>query len=176
MPYIPKPVPGCTTTLYLNGITNQISHDGKNFLNLAGNLTKLYLDINLNDRMGFHLDSRIYWGLAGRRMSIERDAVLSVKDSSKRAHDYLDMDSEPVIKLNAAVWYTFLENGANKYVLPFRRVTLSLYAYDILGFYWRDNQFFARNTIRWMQMTFKEERDLFGVDLISIALRLQLDL
>ena len=57
----------------------------------------------------------------------------------------------------------------------FNKVAFSLFWYDILAPFSREGKGFTRNAIRWQQMSEPAEKDLYAVDLRSVALRLYVD-
>lgn len=141
----------------INIVRDGITSDGKNFLNLSTNITKLYLTVYPFPFMALHSNLRLFWGLAGRKNLYEQD--------ENSAYQYLNLQNGGKNglkgipkKLNVSVHF-FLQHDIN----------LSLFAYDILG---RDRSSIsgttdpmAINAIRWQQMATPYQKDLASTDL-----------
>ncbi len=142
----------------INLVRDGITVDGKNFLNLSTNVTKLYLTAYMSKRVAFHTNLRLFWGLAGRNYYYDKDG--------KAGYDYLHIQDGGIItfvksvpkKLNASIHFD-LGND----------IELSLFAYDILG---RNRSTIngeidalAINAIRWQHMATPSQKDLTSSDL-----------
>lgn len=64
--YVPEAT-SYSDTIYMNAVKDQISADGKNFLNLVPHLSKVFVDWEILPNVVFHTDARIFWGLLGRK-------------------------------------------------------------------------------------------------------------
>ncbi len=147
-----RPVPTGIALDTSNSITDQITVDGDNFLNLVTNISKAYVDIEFVQGLMFHTDMRMFWGLKGRTQLNDKDPQF----------EYLGIDSDLMVKWNMSLHWVFGND--------FR---VSAYAYDILA----DNEGgAAAHSLRWQQSgNSKEHTDLFGVDQRSFALQLSKD-
>ncbi|WP_045460888.1 TonB-dependent receptor plug domain-containing protein [Sporocytophaga myxococcoides] len=170
--YTPKPVKSnvdptkdSVTTVRINSIRDQITVDGKNFLNLVSNITKIYLDYKPTSWLTLHTDARLFWGLTGRRdihtysTANQNNPILADYGSSygyNNQYPYLGIHNSLMVKWNLSV-----NIQANE------KLSFSVYAYDILSG--------ARsiNSLRWQQSgNSMEHTDLFGVDRTSFAVKL----
>lgn len=131
----------------LNYIKDGITLDGNNFLNLACNTTKLFMDVNFLKVFTFHTDFRIFWGLKGRSMVYEKEPRFPDLESSDRS----------IVKWNASV-HCQMSN----------RMKFSFLIYDILG-----SKFNPRHSLRWQQRATAEQNDLFSMDLRSFAFKFE---
>ncbi|MGL1900598.1 MAG: TonB-dependent receptor, partial [Fibrobacterales bacterium] len=83
-----------------NLLKKQISADGENFLNLSTQITKLYFDLTLVEGLSFHSDMRIFWGLPGRKVYMDKEPE----------YEYHSLDSDPMVKFNASIHWNVLNN------------------------------------------------------------------
>ena len=150
----------------MSGISQQISLDGKNFLNLSPNVTKLAFDFHPAGFLTLHVDSRIFWGLPGR-------SELIPDSLSGR---FLGIEKSPIVKANAVISFFPVRehtwcSGAHSDI---REIGIQLFLHNFLAPYAPDNTFFSRNSIRWQQMSSSTDLDLYAEDVLNIALRLNL--
>jgi outer membrane receptor protein involved in Fe transport len=131
---------GGVRAVQVSAVRDQVTRDGKNFLNLNTNISKLYLDYAPLSWLSLHTDLRIFWGLRGRS---------GLQHAGEQAgNDYLNIAHAPSVKWNL---------GA-RCQLP-RAFTLSMHAYNLLG---SKN---SRNAVRWQQMADPSQQELYTVDL-----------
>jgi hypothetical protein len=135
-----------------NPTKDQITSDGNNFLNLSTNISKAYITYKLPfEALSFitlHTNLRTFWGLNGR------DSLY--KEDEAKGFNYLNITRMPMVKWNASVHFDLPMN-----------FTLSTYAYDILG---TSNNL---NSVRWQQMAFPDQKDIYAVDQNAFAIRLE---
>lgn len=128
----------------INSVRDQVTKDGKNFLNLSSNITKLYLDYRPVRWLLIHTDARIFWGLPGRKESIDAGNALGA--------NYLGIQRLPIIKWNLGV----------RFLLP-QGFALGAHVYNLLA------SSRNRNAVRWQVMAEPDQRDLYTVDLRYFA-------
>lgn len=152
--YVPKQ--NGTRTAVVNPVADQITADGENFLSLATNLTKLYVDYRPATWVTLHADARIFWGLAGRDTAYATDEKVGVNNWG--------ITRDAMTKLDASVLFD----------LP-KDLSVGLYVYNILGVDNGDNldNDLAIHTLRWQQQGSKDHKDLFAVDLRSYAISIE---
>lgn len=153
-----------TTKFTINPVSDGISVDGKNFLNLASNVSKAYMDFSFNRWFSVHSDWRLFWGLKGRSDLINytpgETGVL--QDYSKyyqynSTYPYLNIDRRMIIKWNVG------------FKLALKNSMFQLFIYDILSPQSSSNNI---NSIRWQQMSdSKVQTDLYSYDFRSYALK-----
>lgn len=126
----------------VNAVRDSITVDGKNFLNLATNSSKLYVTYSVLPWLKLHTNSRIHWGLQGRR---------SIYDADRQAFgdNYLGADRSPMIRWNASAHFD----------LP-SELTLSVFVNNILG-----DARGRRAAVRWQQMAEPAQRELYTSEL-----------
>ncbi|WP_045466333.1 TonB-dependent receptor plug domain-containing protein [Sporocytophaga myxococcoides] len=153
-----------TTQFTINPVSDGISIDGKNFLNLASNISKAYVDFSFNRWFSVHSDWRLFWGLRGRSDIIHYNPEDSrvLKDYSKyyqynSTYPYLDIDRRMIVKWNIA------------FKLALKNSMFQLFIYDILSPQASSNNI---HSIRWQQMSDpKIQTDLYSYDFKSYALK-----
>jgi hypothetical protein len=79
--YVPEPTSYSDTIRY-NAVRDQITVDGKNFLNLVPHITKVFLDWEFLPHLIFHTDARIFWGLLGREDIYDYKKITTVTGTS----------------------------------------------------------------------------------------------
>ncbi len=126
----------------VNAVRDSITVDGKNFLNLATNSSKFYVTYTVLPWLKLHTNSRIHWGLQGRR---------GLYDDDRRAFgdNYLGADRSPMVRWNASAHFD----------LP-SELTLSIFVNNILG-----EARGSRAAIRWQQMAEPAQRELYTSEL-----------
>lgn len=145
-----------STSYTINMITDAITYDGKNFLNLSSHLTKIYTAYTPWKWLTLSANLRIFWGLPGRKQLYAED-----KDFV-----YWDIDSKPMFKLNAGLHFN----------LP-GKMEISFLAYNLLGIdkglgHTDDNPL-VRNTLRWQQMAENDQRGISSNDQMSFSIRIK---
>jgi len=169
--YTPKPLKSnidptqdSVTTVRVNSIRDQITVNGKNFLNLVTNVTKIYLDYKPTSWLTLHTDARLFWGLTGRRDIHTYSAANPTNPILADYKSYGHNDRYPYLGIHNSLmvkWNLSVNIQANE------KLSFSVYAYDILSG--------ARsiNSLRWQQSGNSEEHtDLYGVDRTSFAVKL----
>lgn len=126
----------------VNAVRDSITVDGKNFLNLATNSSKFYVTYTVLPWLKLHTNSRIHWGLQGRRGLYDDDRRMF-------GDNYLGADSSPMIRWNASAHFD----------LP-SELTLSIFVNNILG-----EARGSRAAIRWQQMAEPAQRELYTSEL-----------
>jgi outer membrane receptor protein involved in Fe transport len=164
--WVPVATPGVMDTLRFNGVANQITVDGKNFLNLASNVTKGYIDFRMTEALTLHSDARIFWApFEGRDYLIDRttqyngDVWYEPND-----RDYMGMQTAPSVKLNLGARYTW-----HNLDIGFNELSLALIAYDVLADADSDNRFLVRNSLRRQIMVAPGDQDLYGMDQRAVS-------
>jgi outer membrane receptor protein involved in Fe transport len=133
-------MPTGTRPVEVDAIRSQITQNGKSFLNLSTNVTKLFASYAPTSWMTFSTSLRVFWGLGGRTANYNM--------SSMAGHNYLGVNDKPILKLNV---------GAS-FALP-QGFTLGVHGYDLLG------TVNTRNAVRWQQMASSDNRQLYVTDL-----------
>ncbi len=147
---------GAIKEVSANVIKEQITSDGENFLSLATNVTKVFVDYSPKPWISLHTDARIFWGLPGRDSAYTAD--------NKLGFNTLGIQSDIMTKWNASIQLS----------LP-KDLSVSFHVYDILGVdegTLEDNSL-AGNTLRWQQMGVPNQKDLYAVDLRSYAIKVE---
>lgn len=130
---------------YLTSVKYSVTNNGKDFLNLARNTTKLYVDYQILPWLKLNTNVRVFWGLNGRKEIYDQTT----------AYNNLSIDHAAIIKWNAGLHLT-----------PSEQIKISLFVYDILA-----SQQNPRHTIRWQQYGTPEQNDIYGADFRSLALQ-----
>jgi outer membrane receptor protein involved in Fe transport len=143
-------VQGMTETTLVRAVYDQVTQDGRSFLNLSNHVTKLQLTYSPVPWFTFHSNARLFWGLPGR-------AGLWASDIAA-GENYLGLeDARHVIaKWNASVHFR-----------PVEALRISVYAYDLLG------GARSRHAVRWQQTTASVQRELYTVDQRSALLSVE---
>jgi outer membrane receptor protein involved in Fe transport len=126
----------------VNAVRDSITTDGKNFLNLATDSSKLYATYSVLPWLKLHTNTRVHWGLPGRRGYYD-------EDRAARGDNYLGVDRNAMIRWNASAHFA----------LP-SETTISLYVNNILGEA-RSN----RHAVRWQQMAEPSQREIYTTEL-----------
>lgn len=126
----------------VNAVTDSITVDGKNFLNLATNSSKLYVTYTVLPWLKLHTNTRVHWGLQGRQ-------ALYDEDRAARGDNYLGVDRNAMIRWNASAHFSLPSD-----------VTLSIFINNILGEA-RSN----RHAVRWQQMAEPSQREVYTTEL-----------
>lgn len=127
-----------TQVVDLEYLKSSITADGRHFSNLATHVTKFYMDYKLSKYFHFHTNSRIFWGLRGRKV---------VHDGNPQ-FPYLQTQ-RPIVKWNL---------GCSIY--PSDKMKISLMVYDLLA-----GSGNSRHAIRWQQMGNSTQTDLYTSDI-----------
>lgn len=151
-----------TTQFTLYPVRDGISVDGKNFLNLASNITKIYMDLMVTRKLYFHSSWRLFWGLNGRKyIHNYRPGQTGILEdysgyfANNNSYPYLGVERKIMVKWNASLR------------LVVRNCTFQFFVYDLLA-----PQSRKRNvhSIRWQQMANSTvHTDLYGYDFRSYA-------
>lgn len=152
--YVPKQ--NGTRIAIVNPVADQITADGENFLSLATNLSKFYIDYRPAEWVTLHTDARIFWGLAGRDSSYTADENIGVNNWG--------ITRDAMTKVDASVLFN----------LP-KDLTVGMYVYNVFGVdngTATDNDL-AINTLRWQQQGASNHKDLFAVDVRSYAVSVE---
>jgi outer membrane receptor protein involved in Fe transport len=148
-------------TIRINLVSDAVTSDGDNFLNLATNVTKFYLSYFPFDWMAINANLRIFWGLPGRNMAYSND--------EKTGFEYWNISNQDEFNIN---YYPKKLNANIQFFLP-SNMTISLLAYDILGVNSKEadkQKRYRINTIRWQQMAQPEQKELYSNDFCSFGL------
>jgi outer membrane receptor protein involved in Fe transport len=141
---------GGTITEDINTVSKQITTDGKHFLNLATNVTKLYIDYAPISWLHLHTDARFFWGVPGRKdlADLDRD----------KGYNTLGIDRYPMIKWNLGV----------RFHLP-QDFWIGGHVYNLLA------SERNRHAVRWQQTTDwrMTQHDSYTVDLRYYAVSLE---
>jgi len=160
-----KPVATDKDTISVNIVKSSITSDGINFLNLATNTTKLFLDYKPVDWFTFHTDLRIFWSLSGR-------TGIYKPETENDNFQYWNIWKHSIKKLNSSIHFNVNDEW-----------TVSLFAYNILGIdnaidSWKQGDAIADisgsviNTIRWQQMSNTDQKGLVSSDQRSFKLNI----
>jgi len=152
--YIPKQ--NGTRIAVVNPVAIQITADGENFLSLATNMTKFYVDYRPAEWVTLHTDARIFWGLAGRDSSYTAD--------ENHGTNNWGITRDAMTKVDASVLFS----------LP-KDLSVGMYVYNVFGVdngTATDNDL-AINTLRWQQMGDTNHKDLFALDVRSYAVSIE---
>jgi hypothetical protein len=140
---------GGTITEDINTVSKQITQDGKNFLNLATNVTKLYIDYAPISWLHLHTDARFFWGVPGRKAAADQDRALG--------YNTLGIDRYPIVKWNVGV----------RFHLPYD-FWIGAHVYNLLA------SERNRHAVRWQQTTdWQAQHDTYTVDLRYYAASLE---
>lgn len=154
-------------TIPINIVKDAITADGKHFLNMATNITKLYLTVMPVSWLSVHSNLRLFWGLQGRDILYDKDTGFNywnINDSRKDLGLKQYLKKSVSKKLNASVHF----------YIPYD-FELSFFAYDILGmdksFEFGDNKYVI-NSLRWQHMSVPEQKELYSTDQRTFELKL----
>jgi outer membrane receptor protein involved in Fe transport len=146
------PVKNGTKQYVVNPVAEQISADGKNFLSLATNMTKLYMDVHPLPWVALHTDARVFWSLAGR------DSIYKAEDNA--SYNSLGVSANKMVKLDASILFSLPSN-----------LTVSFYVYNILASTNPGSEL-AINSLRWQQRGTPDQNDLYSLDYRSFAMKM----
>lgn len=141
-----SPIVNSYSTNNLTPVKDGISNDGYNFVNLATDVSKLYIDYSPSKKFGIHTNMRVFWNLKGRQYI----------QNENPGYNYLGVHNNAIVKWNVGLHFRPTEN-----------VTLSLFGYDLLGT--KNNPI---NALRWGQMFQVGNTELYTADLRSFAFRI----
>jgi len=157
-------------TVTYNYIRDGITVDGKDFLSLSPNVTKVFVDYMPANWVTLHLSVRVFWGLAGRKTIHEytpgQNEVLDefqsiLKDAS--TYNYYNIHEQPMFKVNAGAVLA----------KPGSKMKFSFHVYDLLAGNGVDVNL---NSIRWNQSyNASTVTDYYAIDFISFAMKLTYD-
>ncbi|MCP3061205.1 TonB-dependent receptor plug domain-containing protein [Myxococcus sp. K38C18041901] len=141
-------LPGETREVTVSPLNDQVTRNGKDFLNLATHTSKLWLTVTPLSGLTFHTSARVFWGLRGREDLYAADQALG--------YNYLDVATAPIVKWNAGVLVDVT-----------KEVRVGLHGYDLLG------SATSRHAVRWQQMAELPQRDVFTVDQRTVMATLE---
>ena len=124
----------------VNAVRDSVTVDGKNFLNLATNASKMYATYDVTSFLKLHTNARVLWGLPGRQSLYDAD-----RDNGD---NYLQVDSAALVKWNASAHVSLPSD-----------ITFSVFVNDILG---RTQS--SRHSVRWQQMAEPTQREIYTSD------------
>lgn len=154
-------------TIPINIVKDAITADGKHFLNMASNITKLYLTVMPVNWMSFHTNLRLFWGLQGRDMLYDKDTGFNywnITDSRK------DLGLKQYLKRSVSKKL----NASLHFYIP-HDFELSFFVYDILG---ADRPLepqyhkYVINSLRWQHMSLPDQKELYSTDQRTFELKL----
>ncbi|MGM0444261.1 MAG: hypothetical protein ACQEQV_08750 [Fibrobacterota bacterium] len=180
------PVASGTAADSMNAIYNMVSIDNSNFLNLAPNLSKFYIDYYATDKLHLHFDTRIFWSpLKGRKVLFDNQKEHNsgnfwwaekadwMDDATWNRYSEwyaengrpttLGIEDKPVVKANLATSYD-INDG----------VSLSMGVKDFLSDPNSDNEFIKRNSLRWQVMVDHGQQGLFTSDVRRVYGRIDI--
>ncbi len=135
--------------LPINSITDEITADGQNFINLATHTTKLQATYRLfGGRLRLHTNARVFFGLMGRSEV--------VRAQEARGMNMLEVASAPIIKWNAGAAFDL---G--------RHLRLGAHGINLLG----DKR--NRHAVRWQLSSKPAETALYTRDVRQVLLSLE---
>lgn len=170
--YFPKPIeskanPGTDSVRQnaINAVRDQITVDGKNFLNLNTNITKLYLNYKAASWVNIHTDLRLFWGLTGRKDVHQYDTTkVNNPNLNDYAEDYAFNNKFPFLGIEDHLMVKW-DIGIN--IRPGKNLLIAFYGYDLLA--WVNKL----QTLRWQQSAdIREQTDLYSVDYSFFSFRL----
>ncbi len=162
--YIPKAIesqahPGTDSVRQnsINAVRDQITVDGKNFLNLNTNITKLYLNYKPASWVSIHTDFRLFWGLTGRKDVHQYDTTkVNNPNLNDYAKDYAFNNKFPFLGIEDHLMVKW-NVGLN--IRPGKNLLIAFYGYDLLT--WLNKL----QALRWQQSAdIREQTDLYSVD------------
>lgn len=140
-----------TSSLIYEDMANYLfAEDSVHLNNVPTLVTKLNCRYAISERIRITANSRIFWGLIGRKGHHERSMALNPEDN------HLQMDSKPIIKVNAAA----------RIALP-KRFYLNFGIRNILG---SENN---RHAVRWTELHAESESPYYTLDRRTVALHLE---
>lgn len=142
--------PGVRETFVTNAVRDQVTVDGKRFINLSDNVTKLHLTVTPLDWLSLHTNVRAFWGLPGRAELWREDLA--------NGENYLGTEN----------WLTgaMFKIHCGVQVTPLPGLSVALYLRDLLG------SARSRHAVRWQQSAAPVQRGLFTTDQRSAQLEL----
>jgi outer membrane receptor protein involved in Fe transport len=146
-----------TTDIDINIVKSAITVDGSAFLNLATNLSKIYVTYQPQPWVAFHSNIRLFWGLPGRK------SLYQPEESA--GFQYWGIWEQAITKWNAGATF-FIPHSFE----------VSFFVYDILGVdhgsgNWEDDPL-TINTLRWHQMADQSHKDITSTDQRSFRVRI----
>ena len=163
-----KTVSGADSSTYtaFNFIRDGITVDGKNFMNMASNISKVYVDYKPASWITLHASARIYWSLIGRKQIFDyttgSSAILNPYSSAlanAKDYPYLGIQNNPMFKVNLGV----VLGGSESHF------KVSVHVYDLLGGNGSSKNI---NSLRWQYAGSANTGDLFAVDYRSFAMKM----
>lgn len=161
-------------TVVVNGVKSQITINEKNFLNLANNVTKLYVDFTPLYWLTLHANAQIYWNpWKGRKDIIDNTPEYNGDVwYEEYSRNYLDLDTKASIKLNLGA-HVKLPVDKIKFI---DAATISVMGYNIGAHDWTDNKDrWARNAAKSQVMISYYDTDIYAPDQASVSAKLKLE-
>jgi hypothetical protein len=166
VPYYEKSKP-----VTVNLVKKSVTFDGKNFLNLPTNMTKLYLSITPFDWLSINTNLRMIWGITGRASVLtSTDTLVNPKGIPDTGNysGYYGEKNDSGLKNYIMHQVSKKWNASLCFDLP-SDMEASFYIYNILG---TDRHDFTNkktdpntvNTLRAEQMFDYSNHDLYSVD------------
>jgi outer membrane receptor protein involved in Fe transport len=146
--------------IQLNVVKNQVTYDGKDFLSIPRNMTKLFLTYSPFEWVSLSSNLRIFWGLPGKEKLIKDQ-----NDTSNYVGYYFEKDHSSFKDYFMHSVSKKLNLSLNVY-LP-KNFDVSVYGYNILG---SDNHIDGKfdyntvNTLRAQQTFDREQVTLYSTD------------
>jgi len=149
--YVPKQDANNSVSKTIYPVKEQVTADGDNFLNLATNVTKVFVDYKALSWLTLHSDVRVFWGLVGRQKTYDQEEAAG--------WNYQGIQNDAMAKWDASAHMA----------LP-KEFQVSFFVYDILG---SDDPDLVAHTLRWQQQAEPAQKDLYGVDYRSYAVKVE---
>lgn len=160
----------------MNAIYNMITIDNINFLNLASNLTKLYIDYRPIEKLTLHWDCRIFWkAMQGREEIFDNEAAHNGDEvwwaNENEYKDWynkhgrpntLDIEKKAMLKANISISYSIND-----------KINLTIGAKNIFSDPQSSSDFMKRNSLRWQLMVAHGDQDLYTSDVRSVFGKLE---
>ncbi|MGL1886530.1 MAG: TonB-dependent receptor [Reichenbachiella sp.] len=157
MNFYPVEIPGETVIHTINSIEESVTYDGKDFTNLATNVSKIFVHYSPIDWLTLHSNIRVFYKLQGReKMHKENESFFDQDDDlynnstplGSDKNPFLRVHNSPIIKWNFGLRFH-----------PTERLKVSFMMYDILAT--KDS---LRHTVRWQQNSTIDQTDLYSMD------------
>ena len=167
--YTPQPT-GESDTTRLYPVLSATTVDGKNFINLVSNITKVQATLKLGPKWRIHSNARLFWGLKGRELIYNFDPKNNDQEQLSEAgwedagvelykFEFLDVSTKAIVKWNLALHYR-----------PTTHVEMALFWNDILASTSANGRI---HSLRWQHATnAMNDTDLYAMDLSSFRFRL----
>ena len=170
-PHVVTTADGSDSTIAVtnNSIRDGVTVDGKNFVNLATNVTKIFVDYKPTNWLTLHSSVRMFWGLIGRKDVHTFDSLTSTNQvltdlssglQNANKYPYLSIDNVPMFKINIGAVINTYDN----------RLKISFHVYDLLG---GNGTTGSVHSLRWQEFfSATTATDLYGIDYRSFAVKI----